>query len=393
MFKFLSKKLVPLLIISIFTIITTQFITSNIKLLKIPAPGQDFEVFYLSGQQAIIKSNPYLLLGKDIVRNPPPALLLFMLLPLFPIQLSQVIWFNLSFIIFIVASYFLFKTLAGSEKGSFFNPLNWKLWLIYLSLVFIFFPFRYNLGSGQVNNFLFFLIVLTFYLMQTKKEIWASLLLALSIVLKITPIFLFYPLFIQKRFKNILWTIIFLILIGIATAGLIGPQVYNNYLATPGSFFDFGITTYYNQSFAGFLSRAFNNAELTKWVILFSLALASGWLFIFHKKIKNSFVSNLLLWNLSIIYMLIFAPFAWQYHFVIIIFPLVVTVYLGYRMRLPYKFFLLLALSYLLIGWNIKNPTVFIDRGIVGTVILSHVFLGSMLLFFLNCYLAKKTLK
>lgn len=393
MFKFFYKNFIPLLIISIFTLITAQFFISNVKLLKIPTPGQDFEVFYLAGQQAIEKSNPYIMLGKDIVRNPPPALLLFMLLPLFPILKSQAVWFVISLLLFLVGSYFLFKTVAESDKGRFSNPLNWKLWLSYLSLVFVFFPFRYNLGSGQVNNLLFLLVVVTFYLIQRNRAVWSAFILALSIALKITPIFLLYTLFLQKKVKNILWTMLFLVLIGVVTTILIGSKVYNNYLAVSGSFLDFGITTYYNQSLAGFLSRAFNNLELTKWVVLLTTTTTSALLFIFYKKAdKDSFLVNSVLWNLSIIYMLIFASFAWQYHFVIIIFPLVVTAYLGYKMRLSYKFFLPLALSYLLIGWNIKNPTIFME-GIIGAVIVSHVFFGSLLLLIINYYLASKVLK
>lgn len=392
MFKSFYKKFIPLLIISIFILVTTQFFISHVKLLKIPTPALDFGLFYLSGQQAIEKSNPYIMLDRLIVRNPPPALLLFMLFPLFPILQSQVMWFVISLLLFLIGSYFLFKTLAESNKDSFFNPLNWKLWLCYLSLVFAFFPFRYNLGSGQVNNLLFLLIVVTFYLIRRNRAVWSAFILALSIALKITPIFLLYTLFLQKKVENILWTILSLILIGIVTAMLIGSKVYNNYLAVPGSFWDFGVTTYYNQSFAGLLSRAFNNPELTKWVVLLTITTMSALLFIFYKTNKGSFSVNSVLLNLSIIYMLIFAPFAWQHHFVIIIFPLVVTAYLGYKMKLSYKFFLLLALSYLLIGWNIKNPTIFMG-GIIGAIILSHVFFGSLLLLIINYYLASKVLK
>jgi len=140
--KLTLTRIISFLVVPIFLLIALQFIVSNIKLLR--SPGQDFEVFYLSGQQAVVKQNPYLMLGKDIVRNPPPALLLFMLLPILPIQLSQIIWFILSLIIFFIGSYFLFKILVELDRDKFLIPLNWKLWLPYLSLAFIFFPFRYN---------------------------------------------------------------------------------------------------------------------------------------------------------------------------------------------------------------------------------------------------------
>lgn len=387
--KFTFTRIISLLILPIFFLIALQFIVSNIKLLR--SPAQDFEVFYLSGQQAIAKQNPYLMLGQDIVRNPPPALLLFMLLPLFPIQLSQIIWFILSLIIFIISSYFLFKTLAELDKDKFLNPRNWRLWLPYLSLAFIFFPFRYNLGSGQVNNILFLLIVSAFYLSLHKKWGLSALSLALAIVLKITPTFLLYTLLVQKKIHLVLLTSIWVIIISAITTLLLGFGVYRDYLTIPGSFFDFRVSTYYNQSFTGFLARISSNFELNKWLVLTTLTIASMSLFFVHNRLaKNSLLSGPILWNLSILFMLLLAPFAWQYHFVIIIFPLVVTAFLSYKMKLSYKFFLFLALSYLLVGWNIKNPAAYANSGLIGAVILSHTFIGATLLLLLNYYLVTK---
>ena len=139
------------------------------------------------------------------------------------------------------------------------------------------------------------------------------------------------------------------------------------------------------------MARVSNNLELNKWIVLATLIIASISLLFVHKRlVKSSFSPSTLLWNLSILFMLIFAPFAWQYHFAIIIFPLVVTAFLGYKMKLSYRFFSLLVLSYLLIGWNIKNPTSYINSGLVGAVILSHTFIGTTLLLFLNYYLVTK---
>ena len=387
--KLTLTRIISFLVVPIFLLIALQFIVSNIKLLR--SPGQDFEVFYLSGQQAVVKQNPYLMLGKDIVRNPPPALLLFMLLPILPIQLSQIIWFILSLIIFFIGSYFLFKILVELDRDKFLIPLNWKLWLPYLSLAFIFFPFRYNLGSGQVNNILFLLIVSAFYLSLHKRWGLSALSLALAIVLKITPIFLLYTLLIEKKVKTVLWTVVYVVVIGLITGLILGFKVYGDYLSIPGSFFDFGVSTYYNQSLAGFLARISNNFELNKWLILAILTITSISLFFIQKRLaKSHLLSKTVLWNLSVLFMLIFAPFAWQYHFVIIIFPLVVTAFLGYKMKLSYRFFSLLVLSYLLIGWNIKNPTSYMNSGLVGAVILSHTFIGTTLLLFLNYYLVTK---
>lgn len=371
------------LILPIFLVVSLQFVLVNFKMLK-EGPAQDFEVFYLSGQQVTHRQNPYLRIGKDIVRNPPPAVMLFALFPLFPITVSQTLWFILSTTTFIVGSYLLFKILEIS---------GWKLWLSYLSLVFIFFPFRYNLGSGQVNNFLFLLIVFTFYFSLHKKDSLSGFSLALAIILKITPVLLLYPLILQKRVRIFLWCIFSLILIMLVTAVLTGFGIYKDYLAIPNSFLDFSVSSYYNQSFAGLLARLLHNTESSKLFVLLTLIAGLAYFFFLQVKLRKSTLrGNLITWNISILYMLIFAPFAWQYHFVIAVFPLLTTAYLGYKLRLSFKFFLILATSYLLIGWNIKNPLIYFSINSWGAFILSHVFFGVALLLFLNYYLARKLL-
>jgi len=385
------KKILSLLIISFFIIVSFQFIISNIKSLKTVA--QDFEVFYLSGKQVINKQNPYLLIGGDIVRNPPPAVLLFSLLTLLPIKTSQITWFVLSFLSFIVGSYYIFRIFEKFEGNKSLYSRNWRIWLIYLSLGFIFFPFRYNLGSGQMNNFLLMFLVLALYLQQSKKELFSAFILSLAILLKITPILLLFILLIQKKIKNVIGIIFFTTIILITTYLFLGKNIFSNYLTVTNSFFDFNIHTYYNQSLSGFLARSFNNIILTKWLVYISIVIVLTKVIFLIKKIKkDNFQSNIIFWNISIIYMLVLAPFAWQYHFVIIIFPLVTTAYIGYKMKLSYKFFFFLILSYLLIGWNIKNPTALLNKGIFGSIILSHVLFGSIILLLLNYSLAKNYL-
>ena len=385
------KKFLSLLVVGVFLLISLQFIISNVKSLK--TVSQDFEVFYLSGQQIIRGQNPYLLIGRDIVRNPPPTILALSLLTFLSVKTSQIVWFILSVFSFIMGSYYLFKTFDNYEGKTSLYSRNWKIWFIYLSLVLIFFPFRYNLGSGQINNFLFLFLVLVFYFLQLKKELWAAFLLSLAILLKITPIFLLFTFLIQKKFKIIRLTILCMITVLVASFLLLGGKIYQDYLKITKSFFDFNIHTYYNQSLSGFLARASNNNELTKWLLytLIIIALISIQFF-FKRTKKNNFLSNIIFWNISIIYILILAPFAWQYHFVIVIFPLVTTSYICYKIKASNKIFFFLILSYLLIGWNIKNPGLFLNKGILGYIILSHVFFGSAILLSINYFLTKKYL-
>ncbi len=375
-------KLLSWLIIPIFLLTAVQFTLSNIKLLKFPA--QDFEVFYLSGKQVLKTENPYLKLGQDIVRNPPPTIIIFSLLPLLPILTSQAIWFIVSFLTFLVASFFLFKILEAN---------NWKIWLTFLSLSFLFFPFRYNLGSGQVNNLLFLLIVLAFYFTKNRKIYKAAISVALAIAIKITPLFFLLVFLFQKKIKQFFCTLISLGILLLVTSPFLTFNIYKYYFSISNSYLDFTNESYYNQSLAALINRLVHNPNIAQTIVVFISIMSILVFSLLITKVKQNLLSDIIIWNISILYILILAPFAWQYHFVIIIFPLVTTAYLLVKGKMSYSFYLLLGLSYFMIGWNIKNPQVFEKVNILGGVILSHVVLGAILLLLLNYSLLKKLLR
>lgn len=368
----------------IFLVVFGQFLISNIKILTKPAEG-DFKYFYNTGQRALLGVNPYIKEGEGLLRNPPPSLFIYSLLPLFPIQLSQSIFWIFSFFSFLTGSFFLFKLINQSY--------NLKIWLIYLISILIFFPFRYTLGSGHINNLLFMLLVLFFYFLKERRVILSGISLALSISLSITPAFLLFIILLQKRYKAILWTILALIIIVTITYLKFGAAIFRDYQIVSRTYFDFGISAYYNQSLAAFIARLSQNPELTKFFVFIAISLAVVIFLFFQRYSKDYLPQNLIIWSIGILYILIFVPFAWQYHFVITIFSLVTTTYLVIRNKLPFLFFFFLIVSYLMIGWNIKNPQAFEKVNILGSIILSHVVLGTILLLILNYYLLKKLLR
>lgn len=373
-----------LLILPIFILISLQFLISNIKILSKPVSG-DFEYFYIAGQRALLGQNPYVKFGEGFLRNPPPTLFIYSLLPLLPIQISQVVFFIISFIAFLLGSYFLFKTASQSP--------GWKVWLTYLSLVLIFFPFRYTLGSGHINNLLFLFLILTLYFLKQKGGIISGFFLALSISLSITPAFLMFAFLLQRRYRMLILTIVSLFAILVVTLLRFGPNLFINYQLASSSYLDFGISAYYNQSLAALLNRVFHNPQLTSFLVFNSFIIGSLIFAYFIIKSRNGIKQNITIWSISILYLLIFVPFAWQYHFILTIFCLVITYHIALKLKVGYKFFLLIMLSYLLIGWNIKNPQAFENISTVGPFILSHVLIGALLLLFLNFYLLKRFFK
>ncbi len=374
-------KLFSWAIVQIFILVFLQFLISNIKLLGKP-PSGDFAYFYNTGQRVLIGQNPYIREGEPFLRNPPPALLIYSLLPLVPIKISQITFFAISFMAFFIGSYFLFNAI-GYRPG-------WTHWLIYFIAVLIFFPFRYTLGSGHINNLLFLFIVLTFYFLKRKNEIASGFFLATAILLSVTPLFLAVILFLQKKFKILLWTILSLITVSFVTLLRFGFEIFKNYLSASTSYLDFGISAYYNQSLAALFTRIFNDPGLTQSIIFIILICSLLYFFYLIFKTKDNTDQGIIIWNIGVIYLIIFAPFAWQYHFVITIFPLLTTSYLILKTKQGFIFLFIVALSYSLIGYNIKHPQIFDKLNIIGQIILSHVLIGTFILLILNFYLLRK---
>jgi len=374
------KKIIPIFIICLFALVTAQFLLSSSKLLKFPA--QDFEVFYLAGQFALKGENPYQRIpGKDPFKNPPPALLVFAPLASLPILQSQALWFISSITAYLIASFYLFKIVGWS---------GWKKWLIFLTATIVFFPFRYNLGSGQINNILFLFIILNFYFLRT-KPMKSALSLAGAIMLRVTPLFFMFSLLTTSRLKQIHQTFLGLLVLAIIAFVFFGPSIYQNYQQGTDSYLNFGISSYYNQSIDGLLSRTLNQPHTHLVIILVLLVTLLSTIYFQSRRIKDGFLRDLTLWSIGTICLLIFAPYSWQYNFVVIIFSLVATFHLGRKLMLPKIFFGLLGLSYLLLGANIKNPLNF--TGLLGGMILSHVLIGALILLALDFYILKKLQK
>lgn len=378
--------MLKILIILLFLVVATQFIFVNFRLLQKPA--QDFDYFYSAGKKVVNNENPYTHYKGGLIRNPPPTLILYVALSSLPIITSQYIWFILSFLSFLGGSYLLFLSLRQIDKSQLIKkfPLEYKL--LYLTLVITFFPFRYNLSSGQLSNFIFLFIALSLYLTLNKNYFKSSLALALAILLKVTPAALLLTLLLLKKLKTIGFTLLNLVFISFFTLLILGLDVYRHYFRVTESYFDFG-AAYYNQSLSAFLLRLNYSPSLTIILLMTILIMISAIiLFLGLKAPQESSITYFILWNMGVLYLLIFPPFSWQHYYNLAIFPLLITFYLIVRLKFSYLLLSLLFLSYFLMGINIKNPSLF-RTGITSSIILSHVLIGGLILLFLNLYLLK----
>lgn len=136
-----------------------------------------------------------------------------------------------------------------------------------------------------------------------------------------------------------------------------------------------------------------NRLSLSAEIILSLLVLSFICIFLFfvwQKKSYQSVSTDLILWNVGILTTLVFVTSSWQYYYIIALIPLMTTIFIINVLKAPAKLYPVILLSYVLMGINIKSPQIFLNQGITGAVILSHVFFGSLLLLIINIYLLYK---
>lgn len=382
------KFLKLLIITGLLIILTLQFLLVNIKILQ--SPGYDYSFFYRTGQRTLSHQNPYLEIDLQPLRYPPTALLIFSFFTIFPLIESQFIFFFTSLIIFIIGSAILFKSITKLDKRFFQSLAYPEAFSIYFIFVLLFFPFRYLLSSLHIHSLIFLLFSLMIYFLITKKDYFAGLSLALAGSITVNPLFMLIIFFVQKKFKVLFYTFINLFLIALITMFILGQDIYLKFLPSTADTLDFGITAYYNQSITSFLSKIIHDQNIVKIIIIVIIIINLGIFTFLARRFRSKFQDlDLISWNIGIILLLIFAPFSWQYHYILTLIPFVFLFYFWKKYSFSKFFLSLMLLSYFLIGLNIKSPNLKLPLGL-DLILLSHVFWGGFILLFLSFFTLKK---
>lgn len=352
------------------------FLVSCIYLLKpLTIPYYpDFSVHYYGPKAILEGKNPYVKGAGFFIPDvyPPFAQLFFMPFTVFSYPVAEKTWTLISIISYSAAVYLLFKI----SKIKFSSNLS--LFLITLTN-FFYFPLKFTLGMGQINNFIFLLFALSIYYIEKNKVKTGAFFLSLSLLLKFFPFLFIMYLLIKKRWRIVLFTAVFLFALSFISFIIIGQDTSFYFLVKvlPGLLGGFK-SDYYNQSLSGFFSRIILNTELRSLIIFaFSFII---FLISIYSWIKAK--DNLLSVSLVVCVSLIINNFSWQHHFVLL---LVSFIFIFSRIsKLKTKkniFYLLLGVSYFLVGLNLKNP------GIFPVIFQSHVLYGTLIFFGLNIYL------
>ncbi len=336
----------------------------------------DFSVHYYGYRMVLENLNPYINKGEMFVPHvyPPFALLFFYPFSFLNFFLAQKIWFFLSLTFFLLSIYIIFKI----NKENLFSTMGFLI----MGLIFLYFPSRFTLGMGQINNLILFITVLGIYYLNKKDDFKSGIFFGLAISIKFFPLLFLIYFILLKRYKLLITTIlsffIFLVLGFIFIGYDLNIYFYNSILP---SLLNSWKTEYYNQSISAFVGRLLIEPSLKEVVKIiasfFFIALSFKAIYLIHKKeIKNKINLSL---SILIILSLAINNFTWQHHFVLLTFPfLTIIFYLLNNKLFFYKYYLLIGLAYLLTTLNIKNP----DG--IPVILQSHPLYGLIILWWVN---------
>jgi len=370
MIKLTMKKVLVVLFGSVFI----YSLVSLAKIINTLAP--DFSVYYASAHSLLTHQSLYTIHSFTVFNYPPISSLFFVPFVLLPYQLAQGIFVSLSYLCIFACIVLCFKILN--------KKIAWQIFLIISALFLLSFPTKFTLGMGQSNLIAYTLFLLSVFLENKSKKIFSGIILAIAIILK--PIFVLLILyFLFKKSWNSMFTTIITGLILLVFQQLFFAQTFSQWTTyithiLPGLMTTKGREVYYNQGLLGTISRFTTNLEarqIFNWIGVI-IILADGIKNILQTK-NNQLTLSVLLCTLPLIDSL-----SWQHHFVILLFPFLFTYY---QLKNSKQGVSLLAISYLLISANIKNPNNYMWFPV--SIALSHVFWGTLLLLMLLLYSAK----
>lgn len=337
----------------------------------------DFSSYYYGAQTIFNGGNPYL--GGEMFFGPflyPPfALLFFLPFTFVSFVAAEKIFVVISMLCLFLSLYLLFKLF----KISILSFLS----IILLIFVFNFFPEKFTLGMGQINNVILLFLSIFIYSYIKKRNIIAGIFLALAIMLKVSPLVLVIFLLIDKQWKILCVTGISMMVMTLLVVVFVDPTIniyfLKNVLPTLATSWKID---YYNQALSGFIQREIPGMYLQQILrtSLGLLLLVGSFVTIWINRSKND---NTRLLSISILLTLslIINSFSWQHHFVWLLIPFLITLMLIKDSHLHLRYYIFLGISFILVAINLKDPSM------VPSILQSHVLYGALLLCGLDMYL------
>ncbi len=242
-----------------------------------PKQGEDFAQYYVAGRliaqgkadQIYNTGEAYqesaasfgvrgVRLGGDLrevmtYAYPPFAAVALFPLTLLPYDAARLLFFVLSLAATLLAIPILFANREGRRKR--------ELILVGLAAVVVFFPNHYSLYMGQINSLLLLSSLLSLYFLRKDRPLLSGFFLALAATVKIFPLILLLAFLAGRKYKALLATLVFTLLLGGLTALICGGEPWRIFFqeVLPEQYS--GGSWVRNQGYHGFFSRLLTTNE------------------------------------------------------------------------------------------------------------------------------------
>ncbi len=314
----------------------------------------DFSVCYQGGERIINGETLYRVSDGHLqYKYSPASALFFSLFTLFPYELAKFIWY-LSELLFLFLSLIIsYNILPSKQKKK-------GLVIIFSFLVLVKF-FAREIELGQVNIFIFFLLIMMVKALLNKNDVKGGLFLGFSLIFKPYGL-VFLPYFIlKKRFKPIasgLGTVIIGLILPMIFYGLRGNIVVLKEWQKTLSQSTPGLIDHYDNAsiFSLFLKiMPDESRELASIFIIcsgFLIAFSFLWMMILGKR-ENLKKPEVLEYSFLFVLIPLFSPLAWYYNYLYSILTIVFLI--NYIDKFPKVLKYLLIANLIIIGGSLTE--------------------------------------
>lgn len=283
-------------------------------------PNIDFLAYYTAGQRFNGGSNPYYY-GEDVPGSaliseyiyPPTFLPLYGALARLPYNTARGVWLALYFAAYLAAFALLAGALPRLRRGVFI--------LLGAALTSASYPLLFHIRNGQADMLVIALVLAGYALSRRGQRFLPALLLALAVLLKVSPLFLLitYVLY-QRNWRFGAYTLLITTALGLLSLLVVPASYYRDYLVYILPVVSSGTGSYLNQSLLKYLAGSPPLAQAVSAGGLLLFALFAAWLGRKAPAQPASFTA-LAVFTLNLLVILIFQGKAWSMAYVWTILP------------------------------------------------------------------------
>ncbi len=294
----------------------------------------DFKTYQRAAKRAVAGEPIYRVEDPHRYLYAPVVTFLFFPLAVLPAWAGKSLWLALNAVLLVS----IFRTTARLLFREGRAPPGFQVLVLLLSFRFI----DNNLGHGQLNIVLLWLVLYAYEETSRSRHALAGLALAGAIAAKIVPAVFLVEILLRRRWRFLAWTIAAFVALMVIPAvwwGAAYPQVFRDWLAVVvDQAGHYEMANKINQSISAFVYRLFRPYPEGSPVFVLSEKAVTTVTVLIHAAFIASLVSisvrnargtaGTANWvsgdelSLYLLYSTVASPYSWKYYFVNLIFPL-----------------------------------------------------------------------